>query len=213
MDIPWFPRGVWEPDVDLCSICIVQFTILQFAIRSFIPYPPTDNIMASSVSGVVPPDLRESTVMTVWPSIGIFATGRLVGRFCENRLGRGFFTLGKLGAIASIPWSLVLYCWLRMPYVSRRYVLTNRRVIIRRGLRPVDKKWIDLDEFTAVEVEVLPGQEWLHAGEVVFRRGGSEILRLSGVLRPEVFAQVCRSTQQAQLSVRRVLQEQLAAAE
>jgi hypothetical protein len=169
--------------------------------------------MTSSITGVLPPDLRESTVMTVWPSIGIFATGRLVGLFCENRLGRGFFTLGKLGALVSIPWSMVLYFWLRMPYVCRRYVLTNRRVIIRRGLRPVDKKWIDLDEFQTVAVEVLPGQEWLHAGEVVFRRGQCEVLRLSGVLRPEAFAQVCRSTRQAQLSVRQVLQEQMAAAE
>ncbi|MBN2578374.1 MAG: PH domain-containing protein [Pirellulales bacterium] len=169
--------------------------------------------MTPPPSGFVSPDLRESTVMTVWPSIGTFVTGRLVGRFCEDRLGWGFFTLGKLGAIVSIPWSLVLYFWLRMPYVCRRYVLTNRRVIVRHGLRPVDRKWIDLDEFQTVSVEVLPGQEWLHAGEVVFRSGQRELLRLSGVLRPEVFAQVCRSTRQAQLSVRQVLQEQMAAAE
>jgi hypothetical protein len=33
-------------------------------------------------------------------------------------------------------------------------------------------------------VELLPGQEWLRAGELIFRRHGNEVFRLSGVSRP-----------------------------
>jgi hypothetical protein len=97
-----------------------------------------------------------------------------------------------------------------MPYICRRYTLTNRRIIIRRGLQPLDAKWVDLDGFDAIEVEVLPGQEWLHAGELIFKRGLTEVLHLSGVSRPEVFRQVCLNSQNALLSVRKVVEQQAA---
>ena len=75
---------------------------------------------------------------------------------------------------------------------------------------PVDEHWIGLDEFDTVDVEVLPGQEWLHAGEIVFKRSGNEVLRLSGVPRPEIFQHVCQTAQTALISVRDVLRQQMA---
>ena len=63
-------------------------------------------------------------------------------------------------------------------------------------------------EFDAIDVEILPGQEWLHAGELVFRRQGAEVFRLSGVSRPEPFRQACLEAQTAMVSVRDVLQNQ-----
>ena len=59
-------------------------------------------------------------------------------------------------------------------------------------------------------MEVLPGQEWLYAGDLVFTRAGSEALRLAGVSRPEVFRQVCLTAQKALVSVREVVQRQAA---
>jgi hypothetical protein len=88
--------------------------------------------------------------------------------------------------------------------------LSNRRIIIRKGLMPVDERWIGLDEFDSVEVEILPGQQWLHAGDLVFKHAGNEVLRLSGVSRPEVFHRVCQTAQSALLSVRDVVQQQMA---
>ncbi len=58
---------------------------------------------------------------------------------------------------------------------------------------------------------VLPGQAWLHAGEMVFRRGGAEVFRLPGVLRPEVFRQVCWKARTARLSMEQVIRQQAAA--
>jgi len=168
--------------------------------------------MRQPIAGVMPSDLAEVTCKVVWPTIGALPAGRLVGRLGGVRIGIGqFFTLGKLLALASIPLSLVVYAWQLMPYICRRYALTNRRIVIRKGLMPVDEKWISYDEFDAVEVEVLPGQEWLHAGDVVFKRAGSEVLRLPGVSRPDVFREVCTTSRTALLSVQEIVARQAAA--
>ena len=147
--------------------------------------------------------------MTVWPTIGATEAGRLVGRLAAIRIGLGsFFTIGTILAVATIPVSLAVFAWQLMPVVCRRYTLTDRRIIIRKGLSAVDEKGVDLDEFDAIEVQVLSGQAWHRSGDLVFQRDGTEVLRLRGVSRPEVFRQACLKVQDALLSVRRVLQEQ-----
>jgi hypothetical protein len=166
--------------------------------------------MKSPFPGFVPPELDEADAVTVWPTIGAHPLGRLVGRLCASKMGIGFFTLGKLWSLVTIPLSLAVFAWQLMPYICRRYTLTNRRIIIRRGLQPLDAKWVDLDGFDSIEVKTLPGQQWLHCGEMIFKRGGSEVLRLSGVSRPEVFRQVCLSAQSALLGVRKIVEQQAA---
>jgi hypothetical protein len=155
-------------------------------------------------------DLHETPITTIWPTIGATTAGRLVGRLCAIRLGYGFFTLGKLMALATIPLSLAVFGWQLMPFICRRYVLTNRRIMVQKGLQPADERAIGLDEFDAIEVVVLPGQDWLHAGELIFLRDGTEVFRLSGVSRPEVFRQVCLKARTALVSVREVLLAQAA---
>jgi hypothetical protein len=169
--------------------------------------------MNQPIAGVTPSELAEVTCKVVWPTIGATRAGRLVGRLAAVRLGFGeFFTLGKLLALASIPLSLAVFGWQLMPYVCRRYALSNRRIIIRKGLMAVDGRWISLDDFDSIDIEVLPGQQWLHAGDLIFRRGNLEVLRLPGVSRPETFRQVCLTARSALVSVRDVVQRQAAEA-
>jgi hypothetical protein len=151
---------------------------------------------------------REQFSMTVWPTIGATRLGRLVGQFSGNKLGVGFFTLGKLFALAMIPLALAVYVWQILPFLIRRYRLTDRRVVVQKGLVPKDERFIDLDAFDAIEIAVLPGQAWLRAGDLVFTRNGQEVFRLPGVSRPEAFRQVCQKAQMALLSVRKVLDQQ-----
>jgi len=163
------------------------------------------------IAGVVPSELSEVTCKVAWPTLGATRTGRLIGRICGVRLGLGgFFTLGKLFALASIPLAIAVFFWQLMPCVCRRYTLTNRRIIIRKGLTAIDGPWISYDDFDAIRIEVLPGQEWFHAGDVVFLRDGHEVLRLSGVSRPEPFRQLCLSARWALASVRAVIERQAA---
>lgn len=144
----------------------------------------------------------ESTLTVRWPTITATTPGRLVGRLAA--VGPGFgtvVTLGVLLSIITLPISLAVYAWQLMPFVARRYRLTNRRIIVQRGLMPVEGASITYEDFDTLEVETLAGQAWLHAGELVFRRDGKEVFRLSGVSRPEVFRQVCLDAQTARLLV------------
>jgi hypothetical protein len=115
-------------------------------------------------------------------------------------------------ALATIPVSLAVFGWQLMPWVCRRYALTNRRILIQKGLSAVEGRSLNLDAFDAMEVVVLPGQAWLHAGDLVFRRGPQEVFRLAGVSRPEVFRQVCLKVQNALRSFRELHRQQAAAA-
>ena len=140
------------------------------------------------------------------------AIGRRIGQLAGNRIGYGFFTLGKLLALATIPVSLLVYLWRLMPGACRRYTLTNRRIIIQLGLTAKDGPSISLDEFDVLEVAVLPGQDWLHAGDLVFMRDGKEIFRLRGVSRPAAFRQVCLKARNALICGQQVCKQQAAVA-
>jgi hypothetical protein len=134
--------------------------------------------------------------------------GRFLGRLYKINIGYGVLTLGHLIALLTAPLAaalvvgrfavgikkeLPLIGWLfaPIPLDCIRYVLTNRRVAIQRGIKPVDEVWIELDRFDTIDIEVLPGQEWYHAGNLIFRRGPIETIRLMGVARPETFRQTC----------------------
>ncbi len=148
----------------------------------------------------------EAIAKVVWPTIGATRWGRFVGQLCAIRLGVGrIFTLGNLLALATIPISLAVFFWQLMPGVIRRYALTNRRVIVFKGLARIEERSIGLDEFEAIEIRLLPGQQWLRSGEMIFLREGQEVFRLSGVPRPEIFRAICLKQQATMLAMRDVM--------
>ena len=156
-----------------------------------------------TTAGESAPVAREVTVMTVFPTLGAYPAGRLMGRLCGIRAGFGsFFTLGKLFALLLIPLALPLFAFSLLPGVIRRYRLTNRRVVVQKGLQSIDERWVDFDRFDAIDVVVLPGQEWFPAGDLVFRNGQIETFRLAGVSRPETFRHTCLAARRGYLGAR-----------
>jgi len=155
------------------------------------------------------PEPAEKTSKVVWPTIGATRCGRFVGRLCAVRLGLGgFFTVGKLMAVATIPISLGVFAWQLLPGVMRRYCLTSRRVVVQKGLTRVEERSIGLDEFETIEIRVLRGHEWLRTGDLIFVRSGQEVFQLSGVPRPQVFREICRKQRSTLLAVRHALGRQ-----
>jgi hypothetical protein len=156
--------------------------------------------MKQPVAGVAPSQLKEVTVMTVWPSVCATSFGRFWGRLFAIDVGFRLFgvplTLGRFFALASIPFMLVLYLLMRAPTVfirnplSWHYRLTNRRVLME-NLFFGELKGVSLDRFDSIEVVVEPGQAWFKAGDLVFRQGPVETFRIWGVPRPETFRQTC----------------------
>jgi hypothetical protein len=172
-------------------------------------------VTKQAIAGVAPPELAEVTMMTVYPTNGSIAPGRQLGEMFAIKLGVPPLTLGHLLALATIPLSLGLFFWLLLPGVRRRYVLTNRRLIVKKsrlmllgGNPDIDEKWVKLDGFDNIEIKVLPGQAWYHAGEMIFKKGAIETFRISGVPRPEPFRETCLKAQRAFVSIEKVVRQQ-----
>jgi hypothetical protein len=161
--------------------------------------------MKQAIAGVAPPQLQEVTAMTVWPSLSATGFGRFWGRLFALDLGFAVFgiplTLGRLFALASIPFMLALYFLMRLPRFPGviigfanpfcwTYRLTNRRVVVENPFGK-EMKAVSLDRFDSIETVIEPGQLWFKAGDLVFRQGKIETFRIWGVPRPETFRQTC----------------------
>jgi hypothetical protein len=166
--------------------------------------------MKQAIAGVAPPELSEVTVMTVWPSVASIGLGRFLGRMMAISTGFWIFSIGRLMALLAIPLGPMLYFSLRAPFNVHRYRLTNRRVGIMVGINPEFTRFVDLDRFDKIEIQVAPGQEWYNAGDLVFRRGDIETFRLPGVSRPEAFRQTCLKARMSYVGVRKALAMQSA---
>src|SRR5204863_1014585 len=120
---------------------------------------------AQAIPGVVPAQIKETTVMTVWPSVAKYGLGRTLGTLFDIRWPDVyFFRLGRLIALASIPVALVLFFMRIAPFIGTRYRLTNRRLIVERGLSGGEHKAVDLDRFDPTNTEDQPGQPGLDPG-------------------------------------------------
>ncbi|QDS98731.1 PH domain-containing protein [Adhaeretor mobilis] len=165
--------------------------------------------MSQAIAGVVPATEREATVMTTWPTLGAFGVGRWWGRRFANKLGITLFgipfTLGRLMALVSIPFILPPYFLTLLPGspLCLRYRLTNRRVIVERPYTGAEEQSVSLDRFDSIELDVLPGQEWYPAGDLVFKNGEIETFRLSGVPNPKPFRHTCLKSRQAFVGVQK----------
>ena len=167
--------------------------------------------MKQAIAGVIPADAREVTVMTVWPSNGSYGIGRFLGRLYAIPAGFYIFRLGNLIALASIPIALVLYFVKVLPVVGRRYRVTSQRVVVARGITGAsEEKAVALDRFDTVEIVVQPGQEWYRAGDLVFYQGKTEVFRLEGVSRPDVFRQICLKARNSYVGVQEAMARQSA---
>jgi hypothetical protein len=166
-------------------------------------------VTPTPISGVAPAAVRETTVMTVWPSNAKYSLGRMLGQlYAITWPDIYFFRLGRLIALASIPVALVLFFLRILPGVGTRYRLTNRRILVERGIAGKLDKAVDLDRFDAIEIDVQPGQAWYDAGDLVFKLGNVETFRLEGVSRPDAFRSTCFKAHQSYVGVRKVQERQ-----
>ena len=161
-----------------------------------------------AIAGVAPEELNEATVMTVRPSVSMYRLGRFLGRLFAIKAGGYIFTVGNFIALASIPIALVLYFLRLLPWIGIRYQLTNRRVVVQRGLLATDDRWVDLDRFDRIDVVVQPGQAWYHAGDLVFYLGETETFRLPAVSRPMAFRSTVLGAHRVHVGVKKALERE-----
>ena len=173
--------------------------------------------MKQAIAGVAPSQLSEVTNMTVWPSLSATALGRFWGRLYALDFGPRIFgvpvTIGRLFALASIPFMVALYFLMRLPRFPGvvigiknpfcwHYRLTNRRLVMENPFGG-EIKSVALDRFDAIDVVVEPGQAWFKAGDLVYRQGQVETFRIWGVPRPETFRHTCLKAQLSFVGVKK----------
>ncbi|REJ91222.1 MAG: PH domain-containing protein [Planctomycetota bacterium] len=164
--------------------------------------------MRQAIAGVAPPQLAEVTVMTVWPSLAASGIGRWWGRLYSIDVGIRVLgipvTIGRLIALASIPFILPPFFLSLVPGLARRYRLTNRRVLIEKQQfsgKYMVEAYVPLEKFDSIEIVELPGQAWYKAGDLVFFEGNTETFRLPGIARPQTFRHTCLKASQSHAGV------------
>jgi hypothetical protein len=142
------------------------------------------------VTGVTPPQIAEARIREVWPSVASAPAIAGMGRMLTNS-----FVLAPLG------WLImsVVYFGKLLPFVMRRYRLTNRRVLIRNGWGWGGKisGEVALKDIDDVRVVTDGNSEFFRAGNLEILSGGKVALTLNGIPEPESFRQLILNARNA----------------
>lgn len=137
-----------------------------------------------AVTGVVSPLTSEAMIKEVWPSVttssGIAALG--------EKLIRSII-LAPLGWLLMIP----IYFWKLAPFFARRYTLTNRRIMIQRGLKPTPREQVALADIDEVRLDRGSANAFFRAATLDIISKGQVALKLTGVPDPESFRAAIRN--------------------
>jgi hypothetical protein len=130
------------------------------------------------VTGLTPPQVGEALIREVWPSVAAWPTVAGLGRVLTRTI-----------IAAPLAWLLMggFYFLKILPFVAKRYTLTNRRLMIRRGLRPQPSHEVSLTEIDDVHIRRDANSEFFRAGDLEIISQGKIILVLVGVPEPDSF--------------------------
>jgi uncharacterized membrane protein YdbT with pleckstrin-like domain len=131
-----------------------------------------------AVTGVVPPQVAEAVIRIVWPSVTVFPAVANLGQ----RLIRSV-VLAPLGWMVLLP----IYFLKVLPFLARRYALTNRRLMIQRGLKFKTSAEVSLADIDAIRIDANSINSFFRAADLEVVSKGKVVLRLPGVPDPESF--------------------------
>jgi len=140
-----------------------------------------------AISGVVPPQIQEAMIREVWATVDANRGVTALARW-----------LIKSIALAPLGWLILFPFWLKrflgflpgLSFLTTKYTLTNRRVMIRKGMKAHPVKELPLDQVGDVKVITDDNSEFYATGHLqVFRKDGSSALLMEGVPEPESFRQ------------------------
>ncbi len=139
-----------------------------------------------AVAGLMPPQLDEALIRECWPSV--IARGRPLCQLAGS--------LMRTIILAPLGWALLALVFpLRLaPFICRRYTLTNRRLMIRKGLRPSPAQEIALSEIDDVRVPAESLDAFYRAGDLDIVSKGQVAMKLVAVPEPESFRQAIMNT-------------------
>jgi hypothetical protein len=131
-----------------------------------------------AVTGVVPPEVGEAKIREVWPSVA--SAPAIAG------LGQ---KLTRTIVLAPLAWLIMsgVYFGKLLPFTARRYTLTNRRIMIRKGWKGVPSHEVPLTKIDDVRVVNDAHSDFFRAGTLEIIEGGNVALQLPGTPEAEAF--------------------------
>jgi hypothetical protein len=132
------------------------------------------------ITGVVPPQLGEAKIREAYPSVA--ASPAIAG------LGQA---LTRTIILAPLAWMImaIAYFGKVLPILARRYTLTNRRLMIRRGWKAKVAQEIPLAEIDEVRLQKDINSNFFRAGTLEIVSNGQIKMILPGVPEPDSFKQ------------------------
>jgi hypothetical protein len=134
--------------------------------------------VAQVVTGVTPPELGEAKIREAWPSVASQPGLASIGRGLTGTI-----------VLAPLAWLLMSTAYFSKlaPFVGRRFTLTNRRVMIRKGWKATPDKEVALADIDDVRVVTDGNSNFFRAGNLEIVSKGQVVLTLPGVPEPEGF--------------------------
>ncbi|MEZ6058335.1 MAG: hypothetical protein R3C01_16670 [Planctomycetaceae bacterium] len=133
---------------------------------------------------------KETPIDVVYPSICASWLGRLIGTICHSipvKVG-GVKLSCLLFGLPLAPLALVGYVMSKLTW--ERYELTNRGIGIWKALGNARLQQISLTDFADIAINVQPGMEFFHAGDLQLQSAkGDVLMTLAGVPHPDRFRQ------------------------
>lgn len=148
----------------------------------------TDVRFLQAIAGVTPPELGEARVREAWPSVAKSPAIASLGKMLTGTI-----------IFAPLAWLLMslVYFGKLLPFAATRYTLTNRRIMIRKGLKGKPKKEVALADIDDVRVVTDGNSTFFRAGTIEIIQKGQVVLSLPGVPEPDSFRQAILNTRNA----------------
>jgi uncharacterized membrane protein YdbT with pleckstrin-like domain len=122
--------------------------------------------------------VSERTIREVWPSVTNIPAAAALGKMLIRSI-----------ILAPLGWMLLLpiYFMKILPFIAKRYTLTNRRLMIQRGLKPKPSHEVALGEFDDVQIVESTIDTFYRSATLNILSGGKLVLQLPGTPDPESF--------------------------
>jgi hypothetical protein len=144
------------------------------------------------ITGVVPTEMGEAMIRELFPSVARWPAFAGMGQKISGvaaKLARTVVLLPVALLIVPLGWMLMAipYFLKVAPFAATRYTLTNRRLMIRRGLRPKPSHEVALADIDDVRIQKDSNSEFFMSGTLEIVSKGQVALTLPGVPGPEAF--------------------------
>jgi hypothetical protein len=138
------------------------------------------NRRQQAVTGLIPPEVDEAVIRTVWPTVAVYSSAANLGRILMETI-----------VLAPLAWLLLAgpYFLRIIPFLARPYTLTNRRLLIQNGMRLVAKQEIPLSDIDEVRVVENSNSLFYRSADLEIVSNGQVVMTLKAVPSAESFRQ------------------------